>query len=1277
MRWNRLSAAISMSALLTAGALAPASAAPSPPKSEPAAAKAPAVPKATTATVRLITGDLVTLGAGPDGKQTASVRPGPGRTKVVFQTLEHDGSLTVLPSDAAPLVNTGTLDRELFDVSALVAQGYDQTHSDALPLIVGRPAGLPAASARRAVDSLASWSEPSSPSRELTSINARSLRVADKDLGAFWHDLAPASGAAAVRAAGSTPRIQLDAKVSATLDRSTAQINAPAAWDAGYQGQGVKVAVLDTGVDRSHPDLAGRVVEAKDFSGSGNTDDHFGHGTHVASIAGGSGAASGGSRKGVAYHADLVIGKVLGDDGTGSESQIIEGMQWAVAEGAKVVSMSLGTGAPSDGTDAMSEAVNELTRSSGALFVVAAGNEGESGTSTVSSPGAADEALTVGAVDRDDSLAPFSSRGPRTGDGAVKPDVTAPGVGIVAARAAGTSLGDPVDENYTSLSGTSMATPHVAGAAALLAQEHPGWRAQDIKDALISTAHTVAGQKPTEQGGGRIDLAAATRSAAMATGTVDLGSFSTDAPAGNVRAGTIRYTNTTDQDVSLELTATLATDTGRALPADALALGSGTVRVPARGTATVPLDVDPARAGQGEYYGYVTATSTDGSVVPHTTASLTVHGPLHKLTVKARDLAGEAVPPAPTIWGAHGFVQYPYDGADPLVIEVEEGTYQLSTTSLDTVDDGFEMRAVVLPEVRVTKDTTVTMDARRTTQVKIRTPKPAEQHGVVSYQIYRSIDGNGLIQGVMFFDNAKRLYVSPTARVTDGAFEYASRWQLQAPLIETSVRGTGISLDPYYTAQSPLFADRGARLTAVDAGSADDPDLRPARVRGKLAVIRDPDASGEALAAQAAGAGAAGLLLVSAPGYNWTVWNPVSAVHDALPVVRVGATGGASLLALLKKHAASVGITGTARSPYLYDVMQVSSGQVPKDVVYTVSDRDSARLTTTYAENGGSPWSSEQRFGWRPYQDAAWNQYTRDVPTGFTRTEYVSSGDTLWQHFVNHKSVGTVDGFMTSGMRDAPRTYRGGEHTEESWFASVVRPSIPRGAGLASTRTNDTLHLLVPEYTDAAEGHWSPKLLPELGSGTGGFRTADAEPDPGDTVSATLYRDGTQAGAADSSFADFQVAPGAADYRLDVSTQRASDEWTMGVRTDTSWSFRSDTTATDQPLPLLQVDYDVPVDASNAVHAGRSHDVALSVRHQDGLAAPKGVTLKVETSFDDGRTFGAARVEDRGAGRFTATVARPSGKGRDAYVTLRVTARDKAGDSVRQTVERAYLLRGR
>ncbi|MEU0952954.1 S8 family serine peptidase [Streptomyces niveus] len=1262
MRRIRLVAAISAGLTLAAGAVAPVSATTSAVREKPAGGGA----AAGSVSVRLITGDRVTLGGGGVDGRVVSVEPGKGRKGIVFRTLEEDGRLTVLPSDAGELVSAGRLDKKLFDVTALVAQRYDEAHAEGLPLIVAGADGVADAAVRR----LTGFADDGSPTRRLDSIHARSVRVPSDDLGAFWKQLAPTGASLNAAAVTATPRVWLDGRVSASLDRSTAQIGAPGVWKSGLRGEHVKVAVLDTGADQAHPDLAGRIASAEDFSGSSGTGDAFGHGTHVASIVGGGGQASGGTRQGVAPAAELMIGKVLGDDGFGTESQVIAGMEWAAAQGADVVNMSLGSDAPSDGGDPMSLALNELSESGDALFVVAAGNSGP-GTGTIGSPGAADAALTVGAVDRDDSLAPFSSRGPRAGDDGVKPDVTAPGVGIVAARAAGTAMGDPVDESHVAASGTSMAAPHVAGAAALLAQKYPDWPAARIKDALISTARTVAGQQVTEQGGGRIDVAAAALGPVTATGTVALGPFETG--TGETRTGTLRYTNTSEKEVTLSLGLELATTGGREPAAGAVRLGADSVRVGPGSTAEVPLTVDPARAAQGDYYGHVTAKPSDGSAGVHTTVSLVVQGPTHKLTVRTYDHEGKRVRALPTIWGANGFVGY--TDTESAVAEVEEGTYQLDYSTLDTAGDGQELRHVVLPEVKVTKDMSVTLDARRTTLVDIRTPRPAEQRGILSYQTYRRIDGHGLIQGTMYFDLAKRLYVSPTPAVTDGTFEFASRWQLTAPLLETTVPGTELDLNAYYMPTSPLFDERGARLTAVDAGDARAPDFKKAR--GRLAVVTNEAGEDEGeLAEKAAAAGARGLMLVHFGDIAWTRWRP-DGERRALPTVRIGAKVGAELLRRIDKRSTSVRFTGTARSPYLYDVMQVSSQRIPDRVVHTVSERNSAVVRTSYADNGGSPWAAEQRFARRPYQDTAWLQYTRHVPTGFERTEYVSAGDTSWQHLVHHETTFDVDAPLNVGMRDSARTYRPGERTSEVWQGAPVRPSIPRGTKNPSVREGNVLSLRIPEFTDSTGGHWSRLLVGGGGIGTSGrARTGQKlTGQAGDSAAAVLYRDGRKTAEAGSAWTDFTVPSGAADYRLDLTTSRVSPEWAFGTATETSWSFRSGAASGTAALPLLQLDYDVPVDVRNSVGPGRSHSVGLTVRAQDGLAAPRGVSVEAEASYDDGDSWERATVRSLGSNAFSAKIDAPKRQRGDAYVTLRVTAKDSAGSRVRQTVERAYLHR--
>ncbi|WP_234389091.1 S8 family serine peptidase [Streptomyces sp. AS58] len=1252
-----------------------ASAQPTAPGQKAVRATAPTgTSEVSTATVRLITGDRVTVSDAPHGKKTASVQRAPGRDGVFFRITEKDGALTVMPSDAAMLVRAGRLDADLFDVTSLIAQGYDEAHTDALPVIVSAPDGSARAAVNR-VDALAEFHDDSAEPLRLPSIDAQALRVADQDLAAFWKRLASAADASLKKTLSATPKIWLDHKVRPTLDRSTSQINAPAAWAAGHLGKGVKVAVLDTGADQNHPDLAGRVSEAKDFSGSGSTEDRFGHGTHVAATAAGSGAASDGVHRGVAPEADLLIGKVLGDGGSGSESQVIAGMEWAVAQGAKVVNMSLGADMETDGTDPMSQAVNEISRSSGSLFVVAAGNTGGRGEMTVGSPGAADAALTVGAVDRDDSLAAFSSRGPRFGDKAIKPDITAPGVGIVAARAAGTTMGVPVDDHYVAADGTSMATPHVAGAAALLAGQHPDWTGDQLKDALVSTSRTVSGQVPTEQGGGRVDVKAAFSAPVTATGTIAMGPFDRDGSPVE-RAGVIRYTNQSDDQVSLSLRAALATKGGRALPAQAIELGPDPVRIAPGATVEIPVGINPVKAGGGTYYGYVTATTANGVPV-HTTVSLRVRAPMHKLTIESHGPTG-----GPMAWnildvfGADTDVRF----TDWGVAEVEEGTYLVGGTRLIDSGDGVRLIQVIEPEVSVTEDTTVTLDAREAKLMRVRTPKPAERRNNLTYQMYRKIDGVPLTVATSYVEGygSVDLYVNPTPKVTEGEFEFNSRWEMTAPEVRTDVRGSDIDLQPHYAKRSTPFDPKGERLTAVDAGTTENPDLRPSTVRGKLAVIRDGFATdGLELAEQAARAGAKGLVTVLPEGFMaWTRWKPTE-TRTAVPVVRLSAADGAELLQYMNKHRAVVDISGTVRSPYLYDIT-ANWQQIPQDVTYTVTDRNTAPVKASYADTGALDWTSEQRFSWRPYQEYSW-ETTRWAPTGMTRTEYVTSGDTEWMHYVNF--IAGPDLYqpapMVWGLRDAPRTFRAGEKAEEAWYKAVLRPSIPRGWGRPAVRDGDILRLAIPEYTDAVAGHWARKIARSAG-GIGRAAAPGISEEPsyeGDTVAAVLYRDGKKVQEADSAWGSFRMPAGKADYRLDLTTERETEYWETGIKTATSWTFRSDTAAEETLLPLLQVDYDVAADLRNRIDGGKRHDLDLTVRHQDGLAAPTGVKVKVEASFDDGQTWtGQVRVKDRGHNRFTATVERPDGHRHAEFVTLRVTASDKAGNTVTQTVERAYRL---
>jgi subtilisin family serine protease len=366
--------------------------------------------------------------------------------------------------------------------------------------------------------------------RTLASVGATAVKTKRQDSAKLW---ASVRGSGKGIAAGGIQKIALDGPVTAALFKSVPQIGAPAAWNAGFTGAGAKVAVLDMGVDATHPDLKNVLADSKDFSGTGDTGDGWvGHGTHVATTIAGSGAASpaGQLHKGVAPGAKILNGKVLDDAGSGSESQVVAGIEWAVSKGAKVINMSLGF-APGGVDNIVTAAVNKASTQNGVLSVVSAGNDGElapGGVRTITaSPADAETALTVGAVDSQNNLASFSSRGPRLSDDGVKPEITAPGVQISAGN---NTVDAEVDGNYRVMSGTSMAAPHVAGALAIL--RGMGLAPQAAIDRLIGTARDLgAPGRDGTFGAGLIDVARAAQAGPIADPT-------TTAPGSTSTAGT-------------------------------------------------------------------------------------------------------------------------------------------------------------------------------------------------------------------------------------------------------------------------------------------------------------------------------------------------------------------------------------------------------------------------------------------------------------------------------------------------------------------------------------------------------------------------------------------------------------------------------------------------------------------------------------------------------------------------------------------------------------------
>ncbi|MDX2933762.1 S8 family peptidase [Streptomyces ipomoeae] len=606
----------------------------------------------------LVTGDVVTVGTD-GGEPRVDVEPAKGREGVGFLRRGSGGDISVIPMDVAPLVATGQVDDLLFNLSALERFGLDDesTEKAGLPLII-RHSGtrLPATTRAEAVPG---------NTVALESIDATAVTLAEDDTGALWRTLTdPAEGSEGELRPG-IRTVWLDTPVHLTGAGSAAdepettpqgdvavsdlvgQINADGLRERGLDGTGVRVAVIDTGVRATHPDLRDRVSKSANFiTWDDETGDVDGHGTHVAGIIAGTGAASDGRYTGVAPGAEILSARVLSGP-LGSLSHIINGMEWAADEGVDIVNMSLGSTTLSDGTDPWSLATDALLER-GVLPVVSAGNDGPD-SFTVSPPSAAEGALAVGAAGGDDAIASFSSRGPLFGDYNVKPNIKAPGVAVTAARAKGTDIGDidpegpvgPVDDDYTRLSGTSMAAPAVTGAAALVMQAHPDWTPRQVARALVSSARPSADETVYDQGSGLVDVQRAVDQPVRATvSTADFGRVTWPRDdADTVRK--VAFTNDTDEDITLDLALDVTSSRG-GLPTTLLGLSQDRLTIPAQGTAAVAVEFrDTGIRSGGTLSALLTAKGADGSTTVGVPVGLSLEPESYDLKLNLRDHLGE------------------------------------------------------------------------------------------------------------------------------------------------------------------------------------------------------------------------------------------------------------------------------------------------------------------------------------------------------------------------------------------------------------------------------------------------------------------------------------------------------------------------------------------------------------------------------------------------------------------------------------------------------------
>ncbi|MFI6944890.1 S8 family serine peptidase [Streptomyces sp. NPDC050422] len=1235
-RARRRALLIATSVALVSGALLPVTGAAS-----AAAGPAPATDRSAPVheyDITLVTGDVVHYADGVGKQDTVTVdRPDGAVGGVHVQQAGDD--IYVLPDEATGLIAAGKLDRRLFNVTGLAKMGYDDAKTGGIPLI----ATYPASKAR----SLPAAPRGSKTVRTLESIHGAALK-ADKDTTrAFWDDIARTSTARSLD--NGIAKLWLDGRVEAALKESVPQINAPQAWAEGYDGKGSKVAVLDTGIDEDHPDVKDRLLESKSFIPGEGVDDKNGHGTHVASTIAGSGAASGGANKGVAPAADLMVGKVLSDEGSGADSGIIEGMEWAKAEGADVVSMSLGSTVPDDGTDPMSQAVNALSADGGPLFVIAAGNA--YGAGTIGSPGAAEKALTIAAVDKQDNRADFSSMGPLTRSYGLKPDLSAPGVGI---NAAASQSVPGIEGMYQSMDGTSMATPHVAGAAAIVKERHPDWSGQRIKDALMTSSKVLPAYSPYEQGTGRVDVKAAIDTKIEATGSVEVATYAWPHSASDpVAERTITYRNSGTEDVTLDL----ATDSD----SDAYTLSVKQLTVPAGSTAEAVLSLDPSKvANNTTFSGQVIAKDASGATVAHTGFALNKEQELYDLKLQLRDRSGKPMDGEIIIaaLGDENLSVVPVSGDTTL--RLPPGNYT-SWAAVDVKGDTADSQALAFlsaPEIILDKPTTVSLDASKAHKVSVKTPQESETRQL-RYDMARTApDGTVQRDAYQIPITYDQLWASPTKKVTQGSFSFLTRWRQGERQFDLTVDGRDVPVTGQFG--SPVDEDSREKFATVFAGNGATADYRGLKAKGKAVVVRRSDAVTPAdRLANAVAAGAEALFVVNDGDGVLMESYTEDGTPAAIPVAAVQRLAGDTLVEAAQRGK-KVTVEQRKFASYVYDLVDRHDGTIPdRSLAFAPSTRQLAKVENTF-------------YG---AQDVVGGGYRYDIPdygpgVGFaevekypaTRTEWVNPlpGASFWYEDHSHYNATGTD--TAQEQRSAHLDYAAGRTYPTAWFAPITRPRLGTGFwGPFRSSYNDIQYNITP-WTDAGAGHSGSMPDMEYDNSSIAFYQGD-----------TLIKD--EAGR--SGYA-WDLSPEKRPYRLVLDASRDAATWKSSIRTHTEWNFVSGAIDPAGPseadIPMLQLDYNVDTDLAGDVKAGQWTEVGLSSTTQEWLeGAVKAAEASLSVSYDDGKSWSAVQLKKDSAGSWTARFKTPK-KGATA-VSLKAHAEAGNGLAVDQEIIRAFGLK--
>jgi hypothetical protein len=790
-----------------------------------------------------------------------------------------------------------------------------------------------------------------------------------------------------------------------------------------------------------------------------------------------------------------------------------------------------------------------------------------------------------------------------------------------------------------------MATPHVAGVAALLAQKHPDWTGAQLKAALMSTSKQLGASAYT-LGAGRVSVPAAINAQITATGSADLGFHSWPYADNKPVTKTLTYANSSDQPVELSLAA-------QGAPDGVVSLADTKLTVPAHGTASTTVTGDGAKAAVGNTSGQIVA-SADGAPVAHTAFGLVKEDERYTLTVHVKDRDGAAT-------AARVVLQQLTKGSDPFPTQVDDsgtlklrlkpGTYNL-TSFLDVRGshgaDSLGLGFLAAPQVTLDQDREVTLDGRQLKEISAKVDRRTETRQLLM-EYSRKANGADLLGAVLVPYTYDSIFAAPTDKVTNGTFEYRTVWRLGKPLLE--VETDDGPLDGATVQPGSTLTDGRSTVPVVDAGSGAPADYTGKDVRGKAVVVRATGAISPVALAQAAQDAGAKTLFVTddQPGRLMAWFGNADRTNRSLLVATVNAADGARLMAAAKAGE-RVKLTSTRNTPYVYDLSDGHPGAIPGNLTYTPKERELARLDAKFhavkpAQGGEFRYSITDTF-------RIGFGFPERIDYPAERTDYVSTGPgQKW-----HESVTTGPGVIEE--RSGLVTYRGDTRSEVDWFKPVWHPWLGTGLGWGQQRTGNLLQFNTPGWGDSGPDHT-------------GF--GDVWNDKSIQQTTEVYVDEARVDRRTGSAGYVRNAdPAEHTYKVVTDTALDPARWKLSTKGHAEWTVKSAATPADKWtfLPLLNLGFDVDTDLTGDVRAGQRLPVGIYSEYVKG--APDTGTIgdgSLQVSYDDGQTWTSVSLDrDGNKAAWHGILKVPANA---QFISLRASASDDRGGQVTQEIIRA------